>query len=184
MRSRAALLVLLVLPALALGAQQVTRIGIVDWTEVLNSSFKETAAYRAYFDARDKIVKDAAAIEAGISNLENKRIDADKAGDKALSLQLDKQITDQRAYLEDFRRIKGDQLKQQASRITSSVEFVRQIQDVIKLVAAAEGMALVIRSDGAGQDLILYNIPEIDITVKVIEEIYSRAGKTYTPGGN
>jgi hypothetical protein len=40
----------------------------------------------------------------------------------------------------------------------------------------------VVRSDGTGADLILFNIPEVDITEKVIKEIFRRAGKTYTGG--
>jgi outer membrane protein len=173
---------LLLVPAMTLGAQSVTRVGICDWTRVLNSSFKETKAYRDYFDTRDRILKDQAAIEQGISDLENRKLEADRSGDKPLSLQLEKQIADQRSYLDDFRRIKGDQLKTQAARITSSTDFVRQMIDVVKMISEAEGLALVIKSDGPGADLILYNIPEIDITDKVIAEIYNRAGKTWTGG--
>ena len=61
---------------------------------------------------------------------------------------------------------------------------LRDILEVVKVVAESEGMALVVRSDAAGSELILFNIPEIDITEKVIKEIFRRAGKTYTSGGN
>lgn len=177
---RGAIAVLFALLCAALGAQQVTKVGICDWTKVLNSSFRETKAYRDYFDARDAIRKEQAGIEKEISDLENRKLDADKAGNKDLSLQLEKQLSDKRRYLEDYKRIKGDWLNQQAARLTGSVEFIRQILDVVKVIADGDGLALVIRSDGPYADLILFNIPEIDITDKVITEIFRRAGKTWS----
>ena len=55
---------------------------------------------------------------------------------------------------------------------------------MVKVVAERQGMALVIRSDGTyGRRRMIYNIPEVDITEKVIKEIFRRAGKVYTRRG-
>jgi Skp family chaperone for outer membrane proteins len=61
--------------------------------------------------------------------------------------------------------------------------IVSEIQEAIRFVAERDGFALVLRSDGPGAGLIVHNIPEIDITERVIKRIYEVAGKTYT-GGN
>jgi Skp family chaperone for outer membrane proteins len=180
---RTALAFALVLAALALGAQQVTKVGICDFSRVLNTSYRESKSVREFYEAQQNIKKEQAAIEKEISDLENQRLEADKAGNAELRLQLERRIADKRRYLEDYRKIKGDWVRQQAERILSSSNFLRDILEVVKVVAESEGMALVVRSDGTGADLILYNIPEIDITDKVIKEIFRRAGKTWTGGG-
>jgi Skp family chaperone for outer membrane proteins len=174
----------LALAAFSLGAQQVTKVGICDFSRVLNTSYRESKTVREFYEAQQSIKKEQAAIEKEIADLENQRLEADKAGNAELRLQLERSISDKRRYLEDYRKIKGDWIRQQAERILSSSNFLRDILDVVKVVAESEGMALVVRSDGTGADLILYNIPEIDITDKVIKEIFRRAGKTWTGGGD
>ncbi len=181
---RTAIVVLLALVALGLWAQQVTKVGICDFSRVLNTSYRESKTVREFFEAQQTIKKEQAAIEKEIADLENQRLEADKAGSTDLVLQLDKKLADKRRYLEDYKRIKGDWVRQQQQTILSSSNFVREILEVVKVVAESEGMALVVRSDATGADLILYNIPEIDITEKVIKEIFRRAGKTYTGGSD
>ena len=181
---RTALAAAFALAALGLAAQQVTKVGICDFSRVLNTSYKESKSVREFYDAQQVIKKEQASIEKEISDLENQRLEAEKAGSKDLVLQLDKRLADKRRYLDDYRKIKGDWVRQQAERILGSSNFLRDILDVVKVIAEGEGMALVVRSDGAGADLILYNIPEIDITEKVIKEIFRRAGKTWTGGSD
>jgi Skp family chaperone for outer membrane proteins len=181
---RTVIAVVLALAALALGAQQVTKVGICDFTRVLNTSYRESKTVREFYEAQQTIKKEQAAIEKEISDLENQRLDADKAGNADAVLQLDKKLADKRRYLDDYKKIKGDWVRQQAGRILSGSNFLRDILDVVKVVAESEGMALVVRSDGTGADLILFNIPEIDITEKVIKEIFRRAGKTWTGGSD
>ena len=181
---RTVIAVALALAALALGAQQVTKVGICDFTRVLNTSYRESRTVREFYEAQQAIKKEQATIEKEISDLENRRLDAEKAGNADLVLQLDKLLSDKRRYLDDYKKIKGDWVRQQAGRILGSSNFLRDILEVVKVIAESEGMALVVRSDGAGADLILYNIPEIDITEKVIKEIFRRAGKTWTGTGD
>ena len=177
---RTALAIALALVALGLGAQQVTKVGICDFSRVLNTSYRESKTVREFYEAQQSIKKEQAAIEKEIADLENQRLEASRAANADLVLQLDRKLSDKRRYLDDYRKIKGDWVRQQAERILSSSNFLRDILEVVKVVAESEGMALVVRSDGAGADLILYNIPEIDITEKVIKEVFRRAGKSYT----
>jgi Skp family chaperone for outer membrane proteins len=181
---RTALAVMLVFAALGLGAQQVTKVGICDFSRVLNTSYRESKSVREFYEAQQNIKKEQAAIEKEIADLENQRLEASKSGNAELVLQLDRKLSDKRRYLDDYRKIKGDWIRQQAERILGSSNFLRDILEVVKVVAESEGMALVVRSDGAGADLILYNIPEIDITEKVIKEIFRRAGKSWTGGSD
>ena len=174
---RTVLVVLFAAAALALAAQQVTKVGICDFSRIMNTSYREARTVREFMDAQATIKKEQAAIEQEIADLENQRIEADKAKNADLVLALDKKLSDKRRYLDDYKRIKGDWVRQQQQTILTSSVFLKEILEVVKLVAEGQGMALVIRSDAAGADLILYNIQEIDITDLVIKEIFRRAGK-------
>jgi Skp family chaperone for outer membrane proteins len=177
---RIAIAVLLAAAAAGLPAQQVTKVGICDFGRVMNTSYREAKTVREFLEAQAAIKKEQAAIEKEIADVENQRLEADKAGKADLVLQLDRLLADKRRYLDDYKRIKGDWVRQQGQTILASSVFLKEILEVVKVVAEGQGMALVLRSDGAGADLILYNIPEVDITELVIREIFRRAGKTYT----
>jgi len=174
---------LLCVLALPLWAQQVTMVAICNWTQVLTTSYKETQAVRDLADFRAAYQKDIQNLTQEISELENQKLDADKAGNADLSLRLDKQISDKKAYLDDYQRIKADAYKRQSEKVlAASSPLMKQILDAVHYVAEQDGYALVLRSDGPYADIILDNIPEIDITTKVIKRIYELAGKTYTEG--
>ncbi len=180
---RACFVVLLALIGLPLAAQQVTAVAICNWTQVLTTSYKESKSVRELEDMRQSILKESQAIARDVADLENQKLDADQAGNKDLSLQLEKKLADRKAYLDDYRRIKNDAYRRQAEKVLSSVQFIKEIRDAIHFVAEEQGFALVLRSDGPYADLFLDNIPEVDITQKVIARIYSQAGKTPPSGG-
>ncbi len=158
--------------SLPLAAQQVTKVAVCNWTQILSASYKETQAVRELEDFKAAYQKEILAISADISDTENKKLEADKAGNKALSLQLEKDVSDKRSYLDDYRRIKTESYKQKAAKIFSAA-IVKEIQDAVDFVAEQDGYALVLRSDGNYADMIIENIPEIDITQKVIDRIKS-----------
>ena len=165
--------------ALPVTAQQITKVGICDFTRVLSTAYKESKAYRDYDAARADYMKEITATTRDITTMENQKLDADKAGNQDLSLSLEKKIEDKKAYLENYRRVKLAILQQQADKLLSG-PVLKEIMDVVNYVAEGDGYALVLRSDGDYGSGIIYRIMEIDITDKVIKEIFNRAGKNYT----
>ena len=181
MRKLIPVLAVLAIVSVPLTAQQVTKVGICDFTRVLSTAYKESKAYRDYDAAKNDYAKEVAATTRDITDLESQKLDADKAGNKDLSLSLEKKIADRKAYLENYRRVKLAILQQQADRLLSG-PVLKEIMDVVNFVAEGDGYALVLRSDGDFGSGILYRIMEIDITDKVIKELFNRAGKTYSGG--
>jgi len=168
--------------ALPLAAQQVTKVGICDFTKVLSTAYRESKTVRDWEAAKADYQKEVTATAREITDLENQKLDADKAGNRELSLTLEKRVADRKLYLDNYRRVRGQLLQQQAEKAMSA-QVVRDILGAINLVAEQEGMSLVLRSDGTYGESIIYKVPEVDITEKVIKELFSRAGKTYTGGG-
>ena len=167
---------------LPLAAQQVTKVGICDFTRVLSTAYRESKTVRDWEAAKADYQKEVTATAREITDLENQKLDADKAGNRELSLTLEKRVADRKLYLDNYRRVRGQLLQQQAEKAMSA-QVVRDILGAINLVAEQEGMSLVFRSDGTYGESIIYKVPEVDITEKVIKELFSRAGKTYTGGG-
>jgi Skp family chaperone for outer membrane proteins len=172
----------LLLAALPAAAQQVTKVGICDFTKVLSTAYRESKAVRDWEAAKADYQKEVAATAKDITDLESQKLDADKAGNRDLSLTLEKRIADRKLYLDNYRRVRGQLLQQQAEKAMTA-QVVRDILSAINLVSEQEGMSLVFRSDGAYGESMIYRVPEIDITEKVIKELFARAGKTYTGGG-
>jgi outer membrane protein len=163
---------------LAAQTQQVTKIGIIDFTKVLQTSYKDTKAYRDYDQARADYNKEISARSKELLELQSQRLDADKAGNKNQVLSLDKSIADKQAYLDSYKQVKGAMIQQQYNSVMTG-PVVQEILDAQKFIAETGGFALILRKDSAsGRDLIMYSVPEIDITQDVINELMKRQGKS------
>jgi outer membrane protein len=162
---------------LAAQTQQVTKVGIIDFNKVLLTSYKDSKAYRDFDQARTDYNKEITARSKELLELQSQRLDADKAGNKNQVLSLDKSIADKQAYLDSYKQVKGAMLQQQSSSLLSG-SVIQEILDAVKFVSESGGFALVVRKDSAsGKDMILYSLPEIDITQDVIAELMKRQGK-------
>jgi Skp family chaperone for outer membrane proteins len=162
--------------------QQVTKVGICDFTKVLTTAYKDTKGYRDFDQARGDFLKEVNARSKEILDLQNQKIDADKAGNKTTSLALEKSISDKQRDLDTYRKVKGAILQQQQEALLGGT-VLKEIYDTLKLVAEKGGYSLVLRSDGAYRDAIIYRIPEVDITDDVITALFAKQGKTYNPTG-
>ncbi len=155
------------LPALA-QTQEVTKIGLCDFTKVLLTAYKDTKAYRDYDSARTDIQKEIARLTNELNDLQNQKLDADKAGNSTKSLSLQKTISDKTEYLNTYRTVKTAWLAQQSSNLLTDA-VLKEILQAVNQVAEQGGYALIIRSDtDAAKQLILYKIPDIDITDDVV----------------
>ena len=162
---------------LAAQTQQVTRVGIIDFTKILLTAYKDTKGYRDYDQARGDYNREISTRTKDITELQSQKLDADKAGNKSLSLSLEKTISDRQKDLDTYKRVKGSILTQQLGGLMTG-PALQEIYDVVKYVAETGGYSLILRIDTDSRDLFLYRIPEVDITDDVIQEIMKRQGKT------
>ena len=167
--------VLLAFP-LAAQTQQVTKVGICNFTSVLNSVYKDTKTVRDYNQAVNDYNKEVTARRSEITDLQNQKLDADKANNKTLSDKLAASIADKQLYLDTLQRTRGVALQQQGAALLTQ-PIVQEIYNVIQYIAETGGYSLILRTDGAYGSAIIYNIKEIDITDDVIKELLSRQVK-------
>jgi outer membrane protein len=164
--------------SVAAQTQDVTRIGLCDFTKVLQTAYKDTKAFRDWDQSRSDYLKELSRLNAELTDLQSQKLDADKAKDATKSLALQKTIDEKRAYLDTYRTVKSASLTQQGNSLLTG-PVMAEILDVVRAVADAGGYALILRSDtDAMKGMMLYYIPDIDVTNDVIAEIQKRQAKS------
>ncbi len=158
----------------ALQAQQLTRFAVVDLPKIYTAFFQDSQAVRDFQEKSAKVQADVDRMTAEIQNLQKSKLDADTAGDKATSLQLDNEIYKKSEYLKEYYRIKTAELEDQKKKLTQSSAFLQQVYDEIKLVAESDGYSMVLNlKENTG---IIWYSPTVDITDKVIQNLMTKAG--------
>ncbi len=157
-------------------ATQITKVGIVDIVKVYSVYYKESKEVLKLEELRNTYMKEIQQKKDEILNLENEKVDAQNRGDQEKALELDKEIFEKKQFLNEYTRIKTQQLKQLAQNLANSNAFISEIADAIQYVAESEGFSLILKKS----DQFLFWTPEIDITDKVIAELMKRTGKSYS----
>jgi len=153
-------------------AEQLTQIGVIDISKIISSYFEASYALREINDMQKKFDSDKQDILNKIQDLEQQKLAADGAGDSQKSLQLDNEIFKQRNYLQEFVRIKTNQINQKRDSLIQSPTFLSDLVKAIAYVAENNGYSIVLRSDDPS---IMYWNNEVDITDKVIERLKKTA---------
>jgi outer membrane protein len=155
---------------LGLSAQGLTKtkVGLCDVQRIREVYFKDSKAARDLEDFRNQYTKETAQINAEITDLDNQRMDADRAGNRDQALKLEKQVTAKKAYLDQYKQVKNQKYKQLYEDAQSST-FVKEMADAIRRVAEAEGFALILRLNNF--DAVVFYTQEIDLTDKVIKSL-------------
>jgi len=180
MKRRAVILCALLAAAVGGWAQtqDVTKIGLCDFYKVLQTSYKDTKAFRDFDQAQSDVTKELTRLTNELTDLQNQKLDADKAKDATKSLTLQKSIDDKTAYLTTYRTVKTQWLTQQRNGLVTG-PVLAEILDAVKAVAQAQGYSLIIRLDtDAMRSMLLYNVQEIDVTQDVISKIQEQQAKS------
>lgn len=148
-------------------AQQLTTLAVVDLQKVANTFYADSQAVRDLQKKADDLRSQIAQQKQDIQDLQNQRLQAQNQGDQSRALQLEDQITQKQRYLEEFQRIKQDELNQQYKSITQAGSpFYNQMYQAVVYVAQSKGYTVVLyKSDPS----LAWWAPSVDITDQVIE---------------
>ena len=172
MKKAALAAALLALLTLGLGAEQLTTVGVVDINKVYTSFYRESRAVRDLESLKQEIQKELDGHVAILRRLQQQKLDADNAGNSAESLKLDQQINEKMQFIQDFQRIKQQQLSERQNRLLQSDEFLSELNSAISFVAESNGFTVVV---SANDDKLLWWSQEVDITDLVLERLRSTA---------
>ena len=160
----------LALPLAGIGAQQITRIAVVDLQKILLAYSTDSTELRDYEAKKAEIQQEINQQATDIKTLQGQKTDADNARDAATSQRLAAEIAQRTDTLRTFVRTKQDELDKIAASIKSTDGFAQLVYKKIQNVAETDGYSLVLnlRSADSVMSAVLWYSPMIDITDKVI----------------
>jgi len=160
----------MIVPA-SLFAQQLSTVAVVDLNKITMSFFTQSQAVRDLQKKADDIRTEIQRQQSDIQQLQQQKLQADQSGNNSQSLQLEDQINQKQQFLQEYRRIKQDELnRQEKGLLQSNSAFYKQMYSAISYVAQSKGYTTVF--DAGNQGLIWW-APSVDITQQVIDYLRS-----------
>ncbi len=177
-RKKILIAVLLIVSGSALYAQKdIFNIGIIDSNRIYEVYFAESKSVRDLEDFRSTIQAKIIMHTAEIDELKIRKLDAQKSKNDSLVLDLEKLIHEKEQYLRDFKRIRSKQLNDRLAALKGN-DFLEELRVAIEFIAIRDGFSLILDRRTIAP---LFIATEVDITDRVLEHLFARIGKDYTP---
>lgn len=153
---------------LPLGAEQITKVAVLDYARILSAFYVDSAEARRIEKMKTNYANEVRKLQDEIQSLEERKITAMIRGNVRDELNLESKIQEKKQYYQEYVRIKGNQIQQAVTNLSSSNELARTILNEIQVVAETNGFSIVLkRSD---PNLLWWNY-EVDITDLVLQRL-------------
>lgn len=162
------ILCFLLCPGGFIGAEQLSQIAVIDLSKIVSNYFKESQAWRELEEMTESYEEEKESILNEIEQLEAEKIEALNEDEEEEALRIDDEIFNKKEYLQEYSRIKYNQIQKKRNNLVESPTFLSEILNVIKYVAENEGYSVVLRS--RDPDLMWWS-SEVDITDLVLERL-------------
>ena len=161
------LLLALLVPAVV-SAEQLSKIGIVNFSKIIEDYFAESSAWREIDAMRGQYEEGKDGILEEIDQLKLQKLTAQNDGDERRVLQLEERIYQKQEYLKEYHNVWQSRINTKVESISTSSSFTAEIYQAVKYVAESQGYSVIMRS--RDPDIIWYN-QEVDITNLVLERL-------------
>jgi outer membrane protein len=179
MRTWTIAVLLLLAAALLPAEQEITKVGVVDTSRIYSVYFQDSKALRDLAAFKQSILEESTKLRAEITSLQTSKVDAERDGRKDEALRLESRILEKENFLREYQRVKNLEYRSRQSKVELESSFLGELADAIGYVAVSEGFSIILEKQNP---IFLYFTPESDITEKVLQHLFEKAGKTYTPG--
>ncbi|MEM5947781.1 OmpH family outer membrane protein [Spirochaetia bacterium 38H-sp] len=159
------LLIFLILPLYSF-AEELTTVAVVDINKVAMVFFKNSYAVKQIESFKQEIQTTLNRLKDELNDLKNKKLLAEEAGNQEEALRLDNDIFNKQKYIQDYYRVKSQQLAEKQKQLAESSTFLQELQNALSYVAENNGYSVILKS--TDPNLLWWN-KEVDITEKVIE---------------
>ena len=161
---------LILLVSCSIFAQQdMTKVGVIDTSRVYQTYFRDSAGIRNYETKRTEFQAEVDKRTAELKQLQQKKVEYEKAGNSTAALKLEAEITSKTDFLTEYTRVKQVELESLKSKLANSDSFYDTLYSVIETIAESEGLSLILSLQQA--NAILWYSPSVDITDKVIDKL-------------
>jgi len=162
--------ILLLFSVMSSFATQITKVGVIDRTKILQTFYEKSQATRELTEFKEAIQDELIRLTEEVTLYEERKLTAENRGDETEALRLDSIIFDKKQYMQDYYRTKNYQLTEKQKNLSQDIEFAKELVNVIDFIAQSQGMSIVMDKTTPG--LWYYN-PEVDITDMVLEHLQS-----------
>ena len=168
MARRAAIgfVVLITAAAAAYGQQQITKVGVVDMTKVVNAFYTKSPAVKELMDYWTETETQLNKISKEITDLEALQAKAKNDQDDQAALDYEKKINEKKAYQRDYYRYRKLEYDKKFEAVSKSSAFYGDILNVIERIAVRDSYSLILKTTDPS---IMYYSKDVDITQDVIE---------------
>ena len=149
--------------------QDMTKVGVIDTARVYQTYFRDSAGIRNYETKRTEFQAEVDTRTAELKNLQQKKVDYEKAGNTTEALKLEAEITKKTDLLIEYTRVKQIELESLKSKLAESDSFYETLYSVIENIAESEGLSIILSLQQA--NAILWYSLSVDITDKVIDKL-------------
>jgi outer membrane protein len=149
--------------------QDMTKVGVIDTARVYQTYFRDSAGIRNYETKRTEFQAEVDTRTAELKNLQQKKVDYEKAGNTTEALKLEAEITKKTDFLIEYTRVKQIELESLKSKLAESDSFYETLYSVIENIAESEGLSIILSLQQA--NAILWYSLSVDITDKVIDKL-------------
>lgn len=171
----AAFIFFLVASCLA-GAQQITRIAVVDLQKITLAYSSDSTAVRDFENKKAQIQAELNRRGEELKRLQSQKVEYDRIGDEQNSSRTKLELEAKTEQLKEFWRVKQAELDEDARKLGSSNQLYQLVYKQIQQVAETEGFSLVLnlKSGDSVMDAVVWYSPMIDITDKVIQALIGK----------
>ncbi|TXT41886.1 MAG: outer membrane protein [Spirochaetes bacterium] len=160
------------LAVFSLGAQQITRVAVVDLSRIMAAFPNQTQAIKNFETRKAEVqaVVDVKALE--IRTLQARRNEIQNQNGMFDEMAtLDAKIVRLTAELKEYLSARQNELDLLARSISSNTSFIQKLNGMIAQVAEAEGFSLVLnlKPQDPSAAVVLWNSPSVDLTDKIIQ---------------
>ena len=167
-------LLLISLSVFTVTAEQLSKIGIVNFSKIVEDYFAESSAWREIDAMRDKYNEGKDQILDEINELKMQKLEAENDGNELNVLKIDDQIYSKQEYLKEFHSIWQSRINNKVQGVYQSSTFTAEILDAINYIAENEGYSMIMRTQDP--NILWYN-QEIDVTEKVLARLRWKAAR-------
>lgn len=151
-------------------ASQITKVGVIDRTKILQTFYAESKSVRELEEMKDQIQKELVRLNDEVKVYEERKLDAENRGDETEALRLDNIIFNKKQYMQDYYRTKNNQLAEKQKNLSQDRSFAKELTEVIEFVAESQGCSIVFDYSTPG---LIWSNEEVDITNMVLERLQS-----------
>jgi len=150
-------------------SQQITKFGVVDTAKVYNAYFRNSAPVRNYEKKKAEFQEEINKQVEQIKKLQQKKLDYENAGNDALAMKTDAEITKKTDYLTEYTNAKNVELESMQKTLQNSDEFYKKLYNTLAKIAESGSYSMILSLQDSNS--ILWYSSTVDITNQVIQEL-------------